>query len=149
MAGRSIDAGCPVSRDSEASIPFCSGVSSNGVCSIITPYQGNDWAARLSLPPQSLQPCRMGFTRYIDDLGNSGQLLPPKAWHAHGNAYIDVGHFYPNLAKVGKGGEAPFPSFCRCRGKRDWRILRVLHTLIMRKRAHMSARAVSLTATRR
>src|ERR1043166_263619 len=107
MAGSSIDTGCPVSRDSEASIPFCSGVSSNGVCSIMTPYQGNDWAARLSLPPQSLQPCRMGCPRYIDDLGNSGQLLPPKAWHAHGNAYFDVGHFYPNLAEVGMRGIFP------------------------------------------
>ena len=49
----------------------------------------------------------MGFTRYIDDLGNSGQLLPPKAWHAHGNAYIDVGLFYPELAEVGNTQIAP------------------------------------------
>ena len=41
-------------------------------------------------------------TRYIGDLGKSRQATIPKAWHAHGNIPYMIGHFYPELAEVGK-----------------------------------------------
>jgi hypothetical protein len=42
--------GLPVSRDSEASIPFCSGVKSKGVVSIRSSYQGDRRDATLPSP---------------------------------------------------------------------------------------------------
>jgi hypothetical protein len=50
--------GLPVLRDSMASIPFCSGVSSKGVCSIGSLYQEKPrFATRLPLQPR--RACRV------------------------------------------------------------------------------------------
>lgn len=41
-------------------------------------------------------------TQYIYDLGKSRECFTTNAWHAHGKPCTHIGHFYPELAKVGK-----------------------------------------------
>jgi hypothetical protein len=40
-------------------------------------------------------------TQYSYDPGKFRECLAEKPWHAHGNLTPWIGHFYPELAKVG------------------------------------------------